>query len=435
MNYIKRHIDKYLNEWKNSTSRKPLLIRGARQVGKTESIRHFAKQFDNFIEINFEENKKIHSLFYSDLNPREICENISAVFGTSIIEGKTLLFFDEIQSCIPAIQSLRFFYEEMPGLHVIAAGSLLEFALDELPSFGVGRIRSFFMYPLSFIEFLSALNENVLIKLLRKADVSKPLTLPVHEKLIKLYKKFLIIGGMPEAVSTYVRTRDLNRTNQVLDDLIFSYYDDFAKYKKRVPAVRLRTIFENVVQQACKKFVYTHNTEYNIKQTKEAIKLLIQAGLIVPVIHSSANGLPLGAEANYKKQKLLLNDTGLYLRLLGLDLSEIILADSFTAINKGSVAEMFVGLELLKSEPPNKRLTLFYWHREAKSSNAEVDYLIVRNGKIIPLEVKAGTKGAMQSLRIFMKEKNTEFAIRISLENFTQYDNIRVYPLYAVGLI
>lgn len=433
MNYLKRNIDKELLEWKNSKKRKPILLRGARQVGKTLSVQHLGEQFEYFIEINFEENKQIHSLFEGNLFPAEICENLSAVYGVPIISGKTLLFFDEIQACIPAIQSMRFFYEKMPDLHLIAAGSLLEFAISEIPSFGVGRIRSLFMFPFSFNEFLSALNENHLLEIKRKANPRSPLAEPIHEKLLSYLKKFLIIGGMPEVISTYLETRDINISRQILDDLLLSFYDDFAKYKKRIQTHKLKQIFNLIARQSGIKFVYkSANLSNNIHQTKRALELLEQAGLVIPIVHSSANGLPLGAEANFKKQKIMLLDTGLLLRILDLDINDIILSKEFNAINKGNLAEIFVGLELLKYSSPYKKNNLYYWHREAKSSNAEVDYIIVKNNHIVPIEVKAGSKGSMQSMYLFMKEKKLNLGIRVSTENFSHYNPIDVYPLYVV---
>src|SRR5579863_6303177 len=171
--YLPRKIDHELSAWRNEKEGKPLLIRGARQVGKSTAIRELSKQFDHYLEVNFEEQRQVHSLFEGDLNPKELCENLSILYGVPIIPGKTLLFFDEIQSCIPAISALRFFYEKYPELHVIAAGSLLEFALAEIPSFGVGRIRSLFVYPLSFDEFLTGIGENMLVEAKKKASAQK----------------------------------------------------------------------------------------------------------------------------------------------------------------------------------------------------------------------------------------------------------------------
>lgn len=275
MTYLKRQVDIELTVWKNSLKRKPVLLRGARQVGKTETVRNFAKQFDNFLEINFEENKNIHSVFQDNLTPSEICENLSVIFKTTIRSNKTLLFFDEIQACIPAIQSLRFFYEKMPDLHLIAAGSLLEFALAEIPSFGVGRIRSMFMFPLSFDEFLLACNEDNLLNIKQKASTQKPLINAVHNKLLKYLKKFIILGGMPEVISNYIETNDFNMSFQILDDLIISFNDDFAKYKERIPVSRIREVFNSVVLQTGGKFIFSKAaTNINHKQIKEALDLL-----------------------------------------------------------------------------------------------------------------------------------------------------------------
>jgi len=270
--YLKRNIDKELLSWKKETNRKPLLVRGARQVGKSSSIRKLGDSFDTFLEVNFEEHKGVHSLFKGDLTPHILCENLSVMFDMEIALGKTLLFFDEIQACIPAISSLRFFYEKMPGLHVIAAGSLLEFALEEIPSFGVGRIRSIYMYPLSFDEFLIGMGNVKLLRIKRKANAKNPLALPIHEKLLDLLKRFMIIGGMPEVVEKYVTQNDLRACQRILDDLVSSLRTDFAKYKYKVQASRIREVFESIVRQAGGKFVYKKASQnLNTLQIKEAL--------------------------------------------------------------------------------------------------------------------------------------------------------------------
>lgn len=432
--YLKRNIDRELLLWTKSTSRKPLLLRGARQVGKSTAIRSLAANFEFYLEINFEEQKQAHQLFTGNLSPETISENLSVLFNISIIPGKTLVFFDEIQACVPAISSLRFFYEKMPELHLIAAGSLLEFALAELPSFGVGRIRSMFLYPFSFDEFLLANSEELLLNAKRKASPENPLAEPLHHKLLEYLKRFLIIGGMPEVVAHYVKGKNINDCQRVLDDLIISLKADFSKYKQNVPTSRIMEVFESVVEQVGGKFVYAKAaTEANLKQIKGAIDLLVMAGLAFPVIHTSANGIPLGAESDPKKRKMLIFDTGIFQRLLGLNIAEVLLSDQFSMINKGSLAELFVGLELLKSVSCYEQQYLYSWQREALNSNAEVDYLIQKQHNIIPVEVKAGTKGSMQSLFLFLKEKNRTCGIRFSLENFSVYDQVRVFPLYAVS--
>ena len=434
--YIRRKVDIELEKWKEDSKRKPLLIRGARQVGKTKTIREFGKKFDNFIEINFEEKPRMKALFSEGLTPKTITENISAIYKTSIIPGKTLLFFDEIQECQEAIGSLRFFYEKMPELHVVAAGSLLEFALSEIPTFGVGRIRSMFMYPLSISEFLKGAGEEKILERANESSTKNPMNEVLHHKLIELTKKFICLGGMPEVVSAYIETGDLNKSQQLLDDLIISIQADFAKYKKKSPVSRIKEVFESVVLQSGQKFVYSKAcTQANHSQVKEALQLLITAGLVIPVTHSSANGIPLGAGANSQKQKMLVYDTGIFQRILGLDLSEFLLSEDFETINKGNVAEQYAGLEFIKAENCYQNPRLYYWHREAAKSNAEVDYVITQNQEIVPVEIKSGTKGAMKSMHIFLEEKKLSKGIRVSNENFSEYEKIEVYPLYAVEMI
>jgi len=434
ISYYPRNIDHELISWSKDETRKPLLLRGARQVGKSSAVRELAKQFEYYIEINFEEQKQVHSVFEGDLSPLGICEKLSVYYNVPIVPGKTLLFFDEIQACLPAISSLRFFYEKYPELHVIAAGSLLEFALKELASFGVGRVRSIFMFPFSFSEFLTALNEKLLLQSMKSASPQLPLPEAIHKKLLEYFKKFLILGGMPEVVSHYIQNGDLRKCQQILDDLIISLRADFTKYKQQVPSLRIREVFESVAGSSGGRFTYSKAaTESNLKQIKEALNLLTMAGLVIPVTHSSGNGLPLGAEINPKVQKMLLFDTGIFQRILGLNIGELIISDDFDVINKGAIAELFTGLELQKSASPYQQEELYFWQRESRNSNAEVDYLIQSGQDILPIEVKSGGRGSMQSLYLFMKEKKVKTGVRCSIENFGQYDQIRIIPLYAIS--
>ncbi|MGE0090023.1 MAG: ATP-binding protein [Bacteroidales bacterium] len=434
MKYLNRDIESQLNKWKDEPDRFPLLIRGARQVGKSSLVRQFGKKFQYFIELNLELNPEFRKVFEANLEPHRICNELALIYNTPIEPGKTLLFIDEIQSSLAAISSLRFFYEQYPKLHVIAAGSLLEFALSELPSFGVGRIRSLFLYPFSFNEFLQAVGENKLLDAIQGAKPEKPLSELVHTKALNLYKRFVIIGGMPKVVSHYVETGDLLKCQQVLDDLVISFQDDFVKYKKRISSFMLREVFNSVIAQNSNKFIYTKATpDLNRVQVKLCLELLSMAGLIYPVTHSSANGVPLGAEINTKFRKYIVFDSGIYQRILGLNLSDLLLNSDFDSINKGSIAELFVGLELIKVS--EKRIELYYWQRESKNSQAEVDYLVQKSTRILPIEVKSGTKGSMQSLYLFLNEKKIETGIRVSQENFSEYDKIKVFPIYAVANI
>jgi uncharacterized protein len=432
-NYIKRNIDAVLLKWIREKNRKPLMIRGARQIGKSSSVKNLGKQFKHFITINFDEDNRYVQLFENANDVKDLCQQLEVLVNTPIIENETLLFLDEVQACPKAITILRYFYEKIPNLHVVVAGSLLEFTLAEIPTLGVGRIRSIFMYPFSFNEFLLANKENKLLEAVQKANTKNPLPNLIHQKCIAYFKKFLLVGGMPEAVSTYVQSKNLLSVQQILDDLIITMQADFVKYKLKVPSVNILQVFKSVINQTGNKFMYSaEGIGLNNSQTKNALQLLTLAGLVYNVYHSSCNGIPLGADINEKKRKLLIFDTGIYQRLLGLDLSEVLIVDDTSFVNKGKLAELHIGLELIKNNFTYQLPELFYWQRESKSSNAEVDYIIQNQQQIIPIEVKANTKGSMQSLFFFLQEKHLKKGIRTSLENFGSIDKIDIYPLYAV---
>lgn len=434
MKYIEREIDTELKEWKDSDDRKPLLIRGARQVGKTSSVRHLGESFEYYVEIDLNQHRELHSLFSQTLSPQEICQQMSYMLNKPIVASKTLLFIDEIQACPEAINKLRYFYEQYPELHLVAAGSLLEFVLADLPSFGVGRVRSLFMYPFSFKEFVRASGEELLMLAYQSASPEKPLADMVHNKLLERLRTFLFIGGMPEVVFEYVQKHDLKKCQRILADLVVSYKDDFKKYSKRIPENRLTMVLDAVARQHSGRFVYSNvNDNLSLSQVKLTLDLLVKAGLVYPVVHTAANGIPLGAEVNERYQRMVLFDTGIMLRMLGLELSEMFSDDKETVVNKGSMAEVFVACELAKASSCYEPVQLFCWHREKKDSQAEVDFVIQKGYDIIPVEVKSGTRGSMQSLRVFMKEKHPPYGIRTSAENFSVYDDIKVYPLYAVS--
>ena len=450
--YYPRLIDNYLKEWALRPARKPLLLRGARQVGKSTSVRQLGKQFENFVEINLEKQPSFIQFFQGDLDVKRIVPQLSAMVGKPIVAGQTLLFIDEIQASAEAIMSLRFFKEDMPDLHVIAAGSLLEFALETLPTFGVGRIHSMFVYPMTFDEFLTACGEQLLLEARNNATAKTPLALPLYEKLVGVFRSYMLVGGMPEVVAKWVETRDYLACQEVQDDIVLTYQDDFPKYRKRVDPTLLRLTLQSVALQIGNKFVYSQvGGGYSTNEVKKALEMLSLAGIITPVMHTNANGLPLGSEADLTYRKMLLLDSGLLLRWLNMtgDTSELtaqILTHSATdLVNKGALTEMIAGLELLRYRTPNMRHELFYWVRKAKNAQAEVDYLATYQSEVLPIEVKAGTQGGMKSLWQFMREKKLKNAIRASLENFdvftytdTEEEAIRtvwVCPLFALSQI
>lgn len=433
---MRRNIFDHLLQWKADAGRKVLLLRGARQVGKTFVVRELGATFPAFIEVNFEKDVEVARFFNQNLDPFRICDELSAYYGKPIRENETLLFFDEIQACPKAIQALRFFYEDRPALHVVAAGSLLEFALSELPSFGVGRIRSMFMYPMSFNEFLLAHQMDQYVDLINQASPDNPMNPVFHERLTDYLRKFQLTGGMPEVVRQVVENKSLLDGLNVLGDLSLSIRDDFSKYRKRVPESRISEVFASIVEQAGAKFVYSNVVaKASLPQVKETLDLLIRAGLAFPVYHTSANGFPLGAQLNPKIFKVLLYDTGIFQHILGLNIREYLVVEEMDMVNKGALAEIYAGLELIKASSFAEKPQLFYWHRQERGSNAEVDYVIRQGAEIVPVEIKSGYSGKMQSMRLFLKEKNLNRGIRCSLENFRRDGNIELIPLYAVSTL
>lgn len=451
--YYKRFIDNYLSEWAERKEHKPILLRGARQVGKSTAVRHLGEKFKYFVEINLEKQPDYKTLFKQDLDVTRIVPQMAAMYGTPIVPGETLLFIDEIQECEEAIMAMRYFKEDMVGLHVIAAGSLLEFVLDDLPTFGVGRIHSMYMFPMTFDEFLLANGENLLMEARDQASATSPLPEPLHNKLVQLLRTFMLVGGMPESVVKWVETHDYLQCQEVQDDILTGYEDDFPKYKKKIDPQLLSATMKSAAVQATKKFVYAKVPgEYKTADVKKAVEMLIKAGILIAVTHSDANGLPLGDEKDESTRKMLLLDTGLMLRLLNMTLgdisaitTQILTASAADLVNKGTVAEMLAGLELLHYRTPNLKHELYYWLRQAKNSTAEIDYLLSKDMKVMPFEVKAGVQGGMKSLWSFMHEKKLTEAIRCSLENFGQFDyidekddnavrHITIYPLYAISM-
>ena len=450
--YINRTIDRLLMEWKNSSSLKPLLLRGARQVGKSWAVEHLAESFDYFIEVNFEKRPDMIEVFERVHDVHDLANNLSMLYNTPVEAGKTLLFLDEIQDSPDAIKSLWAFKEDFPGLHVVAAGSLLEFALKDLPSFGVGRIRSLFVYPFSFDEFLMAEGKAAWIKAKQEASYQKPLLTPLYNDLVQHYRTFLMVGGMPASVAAWVSTHDYRNCQTELDDIQLTYYDDFKKYGKKVDTTLLRNTLQSVILQTGSKFTYSKvEGDSRAEEVKKALGLLFDAGVIKRVSHTAANGLPLGAEVNDKFRKYIYLDSGLMLRILDLDLggarqlTEMILAGTAEdLVNKGGLAEMMLGWELIKYNNPRSQHDLYYWENTADGANSEVDYIIARDMKVLPIECKAGVSGKMKSLYLFMRQKHLTEAIRCSLENFALLENydkqdadalrhIWITPLFAVS--
>ncbi|WP_076792653.1 ATP-binding protein [Chlorobium sp. KB01] len=392
-----RFIDNDLRRWQESSRRKPLILRGARQVGKTWSLREFGKNcFESIALVDLERNKTLRQLFDGDLKATRITADLEVLLQQKITPGKTLLFFDEIQACPRAINALRYFYEEMPELHVVAAGSLLEFALEE-SSFPVGRVQFLNLNPLCFAEYLEAIGNAPAAKAVlgNPADISPA----VHELLREELKRYFFIGGMPEAVKAYLNNHSLRDAFEVQKEIAESYRMGFAKYTPKVDRFSLDSVFTSLPQHIGKQIKYARLGEgFSSLVLKKAFDALCLAQVARRVPSVDPSGLPLGATASAKLFKALMLDIGLLRYLSGMPNDIEYAKSDLLAIYRGAMAEQFVGQEMLVSQQGG----LYYWDRQAKSSSAEVDYLAVLAGKIHPVEVKSGATGSLRSLHLFL---------------------------------
>jgi len=434
---MKRIIDAYLAEWKNDSTRKPILLRGARQIGKTHTARKLGKTFKHFVEINFERNPRALAIFDNDksLDPKRILQDIFSIVNEEIIPGSTLLFFDEIQASPRAITALRYFYEEMPELHVIAAGSLLDFAIQQV-GIPVGRVRSLYMYPLSFMEFLAATGRTAVVQqLLEKPDfVYGP---GFHEDLLDAVGKYLAVGGMPEAVDTWIKTGNINKCLIVHQEIVDTYQQDFGKYAKGSQVEHVSRVFDSIPRQLGGKFKYTIiEGDYRKRELAPALDLLVTAGVAHKIFNTAGNGIPLGAEVDLGFYKVMLMDVAISQKILGLDAGSWILQPLQAFTNKGALVETFVGQEILAYADPRQRAQLYYWQRMEKSSTAEVDYLMQDQENIVPIEVKSGHGTTLRSMHLFLEtHARAAYGVRFSTQNYSVLDKICSYPLYAVAQV
>ncbi|MBU1193292.1 MAG: ATP-binding protein [Proteobacteria bacterium] len=399
-----RKINTVLIEWKNSAFRKPLIIRGARQVGKTYSVCELGKnQFDSFIKLDLERDRTAHKIFEGDLSAQKLILELEVHTNQRIVPGKTLLFLDEIQECERAVLSLRYFYEEFPDLHIIAAGSMLEFALENI-SFPVGRVSFEWMRPMTFYEFLNASDKSILAEELPCFSDFRPITETIHLKIIEQLKTYLLVGGMPEAVKRYFLTGSVNQSFSVHEDLYQSYLQSLVKYNAKADIDSMDHILKSIPSHVGSQIKYTRlDPERRIEKTKASLKIFERALLVHIIQSSNADGLPLNANASTKIIKPLFLDIGLMQYNCGVSPSEILRAKDLSNLYQGALAEQFVGQELL-AHGGSENFKLFYWSRAKKSSSAEIDYLYTKTGKIYPIEVKSGPAGKLKSMHIFLDE-------------------------------
>ena len=434
---MRRDAIEYLEKWKGKTNRKPLILRGARQVGKSYLVKDFGLGFERFVEINFEIEPSLAALFDKNLDPHRIIRDLTLATGEQIVPGRTLLFFDEIQECPAAIIALRYFHEKLPELHVMAAGSLIDFAIDQV-GVPVGRVSFLHLYPLSFIEFLTASgNENLRETIEYEHDPGEELSSPIHDKLLGLLGEYIAVGGMPEAVAAWIETADLAACTEIHRSLINTYREDFAKYSRRNQSEHVEMVFKAIPRLIGRKFVY-HSVSPDVRSRalRPALDLLSKAQVAHIVHHSSANAVPFGAEMNPRLFKVLFLDIALAQTILGMDLGKWILDPAATIANRGAITEAFVGQEMLAYSEATSRSELYYWFREKRGSLAEVDYVSAVGGEVVPVEVKSKTPGSARSLNLFLAHKeNCNTGVIFSARNYHMDDQMRIrqYPLYAIA--
>lgn len=411
---IKRHSEQYLRGWLEKKRRKPLVLRGARQVGKSSLVRQFAAHQELVLnEINLERHLSLNAVFKT-FDMKRILQELEGLIGRNIREPGSLLFLDEIQATPYALAALRYFYEELPDLPVVAAGSLLEFALAEHSfSMPVGRVEYLHVGPVRFSEFIGCLDPDLEVWRDTAGRFEKiPDT--AHQRLLSRLREYLFVGGMPEAVMEYVETGSLVEVQEVQRAIVETYQDDFSKYARREDLVRLQRVFAQIPRNLGRKIKYVNlSREERSREIKGAVELLSLAQICQKVTASHCAGVPLSAEVSENVFKLIFMDTGIVNYLCGgrwKDLSE---ASEQSLVNEGPLAEQFAGQHLAYLD--RSRPQLHYWIREGRSNNAEVDYVISQGRRIFPVEVKAGVSGALKSLQQFVLEKGTSLAIRFDL--------------------
>lgn len=412
-----RTLFKPLKDWLASSDRKPLVLRGARQVGKTWLVKHLAQQSNKvLIELNFEKQPSLITLFNSN-DTKQVLSNLSATFGKNIDPENSLLFLDEIQTAPVLFSKLRWFAEDLPQLPVIAAGSLLEFVLaDHTFSMPVGRISYMHLEPMSFEEFLFAKEEKTLHHYLINYTLNNKIPEIIHEKLTLLFKEYILIGGMPAAVSNWITENSFNNVSRIQHDLLTTYREDFNKYKGKIETIRLDEVMMAIPRMLGKKIIYKHiNSDMQSNAIKKILSLLEKARVCNRVSCSSSNGIPLKSEIRENYFKEIFLDTGLCSAALGLEFDKIIF-EKLNLINNGGIAEQVTGQLLRTITPPYIEPELYCWSREEATSSAEIDYVIQHGNNVIPVEVKAGATGSLKSLHFFMELKNYSLAMRVNAD-------------------
>ncbi len=430
---MKRKITQQLIEWKNSTSRKPLILNGARQVGKTFILREFGREnYKNTVYVNLESNGTVASMFSDDISPSKLIKYLEAETGERILPNETLIILDEIQSCERAVTSLKYFYEETPEYHIAAAGSLLGVAINRnQTSFPVGKVNVMRLYPLDFEEFLTATGNALLIEQITECyNNMSPMNEALHKKAIGLYYDYLIVGGMPEAVKVFIETNSYIDSGLVQRSIIDSYTADMAKYASNSEAVKIRACYNSIPAQLAKD-----NKKFQYKVVQKggsstifgaSLEWLKQAGITLECQRVEQGTMPLPVYADQTSFKIYMSDVGLLVNKSQMSVNTIITGEA--NIFMGAVTENYIAQQLAAKNYP-----LYYW--TVANSQAELDFVLQKDDKIYAIEAKKGEHVRSRSLSVFRQKYSPDYAIRFSQKNFGQTEDIISIPLYAAFLI
>ena len=431
-----RHVDDYLAQWKESKYRKPLVIQGARQVGKTYAILEFGhKNYDNVAYFNFQTSSALAKTFAEDIRPSYLIPILSHISGQTITKGRTLIVFDEVQLCERALASLKYFCEEAPEYHVIAAGSLLGVAVNRKKfAFPVGKVDRYTMYPMNMEEFLVALGEREFVERIKACFAGHaPMPAALHKAGLKLYRQYLVIGGMPEAVARYVETRDYTQVRHVQETIQMDYLDDMSKYQDSANEIKkARLTYGTIAVQLSKK-----NTRFQYKLIKKgaraaeyenAIQWLVTANLVHQVYRAEQIMKPLDNYKDIDDFKIFLSDMGILCAQKDIRPDDIFYMEEELSDFKGGMTENYVDIQL-----GINGLRTYFWRND--KGTKEVDFIAPLDGKLIPIEVKSGDNVTSASLNDYIKQFKPAYAIRISEQNFGFENGILSLPLYAVFCI
>lgn len=429
-----RKIMNYLEAWKESKHRKPLILQGARQVGKTYSVLEFGRNnYENVVYFNFETNPKLNETFEENISPDYLVPILSHIAGQTIVKEKTLIIFDEVQLCERALTSLKYFCEDAPDYHIIVAGSLLGVAVNRAEfSFPVGKVDMKTMYPMDMEEFMLAMDEAQLVAKIRECfDTDKPLPAALHDAAMQLYRQYLVVGGMPECVMQFAETKDYILVRHTQDTILASYLNDMSKYNNTNEIKKTRLAYDNITVQLSKK-----NTRFQYKLIKKggrasefenAIEWLCLSGIVSKVYKVEQIKKPLENYRDIDAFKIYVSDLGLLCAKKDLAANDILYMVEDINDFKGGMAENYVNVQLAING-----YKTYYWESER---GAEIDFVIQRNDNLIPIEVKSADNTRAKSLMVYMKTYKPAYAIKLSAKNFAFEDNKKVVPLYAAFCI